>query len=151
MAFNIFTQMKYFFAIMFSAFFYNSLLSQENVNDLMIEYVAISRGTYEKIELRKNSFINIKGRKDANRDTLQFNDERWKEIVALVNKINLNELPYLIAPSKKRLYDGAAHAQLKIVFKDKIYESSGFDHGNPPNEIKSLIMYVLEIDKDGKD
>ena len=44
-------------------------------------------------------------------------------------------------------YDGAAHAKLKVFVNDKEYESSSFDHGNPPIEIKSLVEYIMTMSK----
>jgi hypothetical protein len=38
-------------------------------------------------------------------------------------------------PTEKRFYDGAAIANLKIIYKG-VNETPSFDHGSPPYEIK---------------
>jgi hypothetical protein len=48
----------------------------------------------------------------------------------------------LKAPSEKRFHDGAAMANLKIVHKEKTYQSKTFDHGTPPKEIEKLVKKI---------
>ena len=59
-----------------------------------------------------------------------------------LNKIDLENLPNLKAPTEKRFYDGAAIANLNIIYKGKKYQTSNFDHGFPPMEIKRLFEIV---------
>lgn len=142
--------MKYVFVLVFSLFFYSISFCQESMNDLKIGYVASSRGFYEKIEVSRALVVVHNDRKGDRSDSIKLNTGKWNEITALVNKIKLKNLPYLKAPSEKRMHDGAHHAQLIIVFEDRIYESSGFDHGNPPNDIRALINYILDLSRNNE-
>ena len=141
--------MKYIFVLVFSLL-YGTSFSQESMNDLKIGYVASLRGFYQKIEVSQALLVTHIDRKGDKSDSIKLNTGKWNEITALVNKIKLKSLPYLKAPSEKRMYDGAPHAQLKIALGDRIYESSGFDHGNPPNDIKALIDYIVDLTKNGE-
>ena len=49
--------------------------------------------------------------------TVKISNKQWREIVNLADKIKLKELSSLKAPSEKRKFDGAAHAQLKVFYK----------------------------------
>jgi hypothetical protein len=66
-------------------------------------------------------------------------DADWEELIATFKTIDLNGIASLKSPSEKRFYDGAAIGNLKINYKDKEYESSAFDHGYPPAEIKKFV------------
>jgi hypothetical protein len=66
----------------------------------------------------------------------------WKKIVEAFQEVDLEEIPNLKAPTEKRFYDGAAIANIKIIYKGKTYESNGFDHGNPPLEIEKLVNKI---------
>jgi hypothetical protein len=50
----------------------------------------------------------------------------------------MDSLAKLKAPTENDLYDGAAIANFKVTFQDKTYETTSFDHGFPPKEIKKL-------------
>jgi hypothetical protein len=63
------------------------------------------------------------------------------------NKVDLENLPNLKPPTQKRLYDGAAIAELKITFKGKTFETKSFDHGNPPMEIQKVVEIVNSLFK----
>lgn len=124
-----------------------SVFSQEKINDLSIEYEAISRGFYQKMKVSKKTFVyseDIAGKKS---NTVKISNKQWREIVNLADKIKLKELSSLKAPSEKRKFDGAAHAQLKVFYKNDINESSNFDHGNPPVDIKDLVEYIINLSK----
>jgi hypothetical protein len=62
--------------------------------------------------------------------------------VEAFQEVDLEEIPNLKAPTEKRFYDGAAIANINIIYKGKTYESNGFDHGNPPLEIEKLVNKI---------
>jgi hypothetical protein len=64
------------------------------------------------------------------------------ELVGYFETINLDSLATLKAPTQKRLHDGAAIANLKVVYKDKTYKTESFDHGFPPETIKILVTKI---------
>lgn len=123
------------------------VFSQEKISDFSLEYEAVSRSVYQKIEVNKDTFVFIEDRAGKKNSQGKISNKQWKKIVALVNKIKLKQLSSLKAPSENRKFDGAAHAKLKVLYKDDIFESSSFDHGNPPVEIKTLVEYIINISK----
>ena len=64
-------------------------------------------------------------------------------MVDAFKEINLEGMASLKAPTDKRLYDGAAHANISITLKGKTYTTEGFDHGYPPIEIENLINKLV--------
>ncbi len=73
--------------------------------------------------------------------------EDWEELVDCFNKMELDSLSKLKAPTEKRFHDGAAIANLKITVKDKTYETTSFDHGFPPKEIKKFVDKINSFAK----
>jgi len=114
---------------------------KQDINTAVIEYVAYTRGFYQKITIEKNTaeIINDRKRKPS---TIEISDADLKILAAIFKKINLDEIKNLKSPTEKRFYDGAAIAQLKITYKGNIYESQSFDHGYPPDEIKELVTKI---------
>ena len=122
---------------------------QQDLQTTVIEYVANTRGFYKKIMVQNQMVLVSKDRKGNDKPVqIKISDSDWKKLIADFQEINLNEVPNLKAPSEKRFYDGAAIANLKIIHKDKTYESTNFDHGNPPAEIKKLVVLINELDKE---
>jgi hypothetical protein len=122
---------------------------QQDLQTTVIEYVANTRGFYKKITVQNQMVLVSKDRKGNDKPVqIKISDSDWKKLIADFQEINLDEVPNLKAPSEKRFYDGAAIANLKIIHKDKTYESTNFDHGNPPAEIKKLVVLINGLDKE---
>ncbi|TDD99731.1 hypothetical protein [Flavobacterium cellulosilyticum] len=114
--------------------------SQQDCKDAVLEYTANTRGFYQKITIQNQTVMVSKDRSGNDKPiTTNITDKDWKELVGYFETINLDSLPTYKGPSQKRFHDGAAIANLKVVFKGKTYETSSFDHGNPPVEIKKLV------------
>ena len=79
--------------------------------------------------------------------TTRIADKDWKALVESFNKIELDSLPKLKGPTEKRFYDGAAIANFKITLKDQTYETTSFDHGFPPKEIKTIVDKINSFAK----
>jgi hypothetical protein len=134
--------MKLFAVILLSVFLSKSCESQ-NKNDLktaVLEYTANTRGFYQKITIQNQMVAVSKDRSGNDKPVaIKISDADWKELVGYFETINLDSLATLKAPTKKRLHDGAAIANLKVVYKDKTYKTESFDHGFPPETIKILV------------
>lgn len=128
----------------------NEETTRQQQKDYIIEYTAITRGSYKGIVINSNT-ITVKNGRDLEPVTKPCSKEIWEDIMQKLDSINLKALTNLVAPTQKRLYDGAAHANIKITIGDKTYETQGFDHGFPPEEIKILCDKVLEISDDKKE
>ena len=68
-----------------------------------------------------------------------------KDLSNLYQKVTLNDLNYYKAPTEKRFYDGAAIANLSVNYQGQVYNSQGFDHGNPPVEIADFINKIVSF------
>ena len=113
-------------------------------NDIVIEYSTLSRGSYKMIQL-SNKNISVQKSRSSKMMTKDCNDEEWNKIIDLVNALNLKNLSTLKAPSQARLYDGAAIANLKVIYNGATYNVPPFDHGKPANEIEAIVNQILSI------
>ena len=127
-----------------------SMVSQEKINEFAFEYEAVTRGFYQKIKVNKETLVFSEDRTVKKSSTVKLNNKQWNKILELVDEIKLKNLSSLKAPSEKRKFDGAAHSKLKVLYKDDLYQSSSFDHGNPPREIKGLVEYIIELSQSAK-
>lgn len=116
---------------------------KQDISTAVIEYTANTRGFYQKITIQKQT-VSISNDREGKDMPIQqkISDKDWKELVAEFQNVDLEGLPNLKAPTEKRFYDGAAIADLKISYKEKTYETTGFDHGFPPAEIEKLVTKI---------
>ncbi|PRZ26313.1 hypothetical protein [Flavobacterium granuli] len=120
----------------------------QEIDAAIIEYVANTRGFYQKIVVEKQQLSISKERDQQDKPVAtKISDADWNELINLFQDLNLEEIPDLKSPTEKRFYDGAAIANLKITYKGKIYESKSFDHGFPPVEIKKLVNKINSFAK----
>jgi hypothetical protein len=138
--------------MVFLTFFLGKGCSDESKQDMensVIEYIANTRGFYQKVEIKNNVFTVSKDRSGTEKPLVKkISDADWKELIKDFKEIKLNEMGSLKAPSEKRFYDGAAIATLKITYKDSIYESLNFDHGNPPVGIDKFVNKINKLAKE---
>lgn len=129
--------------------------SQETKNSLeneSIEYIANTRGFYQKIIIQNQEVSIYNNRNEEGKGTTtKISDTDWKELVKAFEAIQLDSLPTYKDPTQKRFYDGAPMAKLKITYKEKEYESLNFDHGFPPVEIEKLITIIVSFGKENND
>ena len=128
----------------------NSDKSNDQQKEYTIEYSAISRGIFKEITIN-NSSITVKKDRNTNPVTKKCSNEIWSKLTHILDEVDLKMLPELEAPTQKRLYDGAAHATLKVIVDGETYTTSSFDHGFPPEEIKDLCDKLIEISVDTKE
>jgi hypothetical protein len=142
--------MKLFAMILLSVFLSKSCESQTK-NDLktaVLEYTANTRGFYQKITIQDQTISISKDRSgNDKRVSIKISEKDWKELVGYFETINLESLASLKAPTEKRFYDGAAIANLQVVYKDKTYQTEAFDHGYPPEAIKKLVDKINSFAK----
>jgi heat shock protein HslJ len=124
----------------------NLKLSQEN--DYIIEYVATTRGFYTQVII-KNGIMSIQKDRDhkAPVETIVCSKENLETLNTLLNKIDFKKLSEYEGPTKKRLYDGAAIANLKITSLDNEYATPSFDHGYPNSNIKEFVNTITSMAK----
>ena len=69
--------------------------------------------------------------------------QEMKELERVFSELNLEKIPSLKAPTAKRLFDGAAIANLVISAGGKAYISKSFDHGFPPKDLEKIITLLV--------
>ncbi len=119
----------------------NCKIDQDN---LSIEYSAMSRGSYKQITINKSTISIIKQR-NTKPIIKECDEAYWQKITDLIKTIDIENISKLEAPSQKRLYDGAAIANLIITYNGTEYESASFDHGNPPKELEPIVKEILSV------
>jgi len=121
---------------------------KQDIKSAIIEYTANTRGFYQKIVIQDQTISVVTDRNsDANSAPEKISDANWKELIAAFQEIDLEGLPNLKAPSERRFYDGAAIGNLKVTYKDKTYQTDGFDHGTPPIEIARFVTKITSLAK----
>lgn len=120
-----------------------------DIQSAIVEYTANTRGFYQKIVIQNQTVSVYKDRKEtALPVTEKISDADWQDLIALFQEIDLEGLPNLKAPSEKRYYDGAAIGNLKVEYKEKTYQTDGFDHGTPPLEIARFVTKITALAKE---
>jgi hypothetical protein len=122
--------------------------SQNNLDlsTAKIEYTANSRGLYNNTVV-ENKTVSVTKTRDGKPVSNSLTDAELNTLISEFQKVNLEEIPSLKAPTQKRFHDGAAMANLKITYKGKTYESQTFDNGFPPEKIKNLVNTILSFSK----
>ena len=121
----------------------NAIGTSIEMKDIEIQYEANTRGFYNKLVL-KNATISSTNDRDGKENPIvqKVTDVDWSALNDEINKVDLENLPNLKAPTEKRFYDGAAIANLKIIYKGNTYQTTDFDHGFPPMQIKRVVEIV---------
>ena len=110
----------------------------------VLEYEALTRGSYHKITIENNKVMVILGR-GAKPIAFDITSEDLVNLAELYSKVDKEGLQNLKAPTEKRFYDGAAIAHFRVIEGDKTYESCAFDGGFPPAEIKEIVDKIIEV------
>lgn len=121
--------------------------SKMDLSTAKIEYTANSRGLYNSTVV-ENKTVSVTKTRDGKPVTSSLTDTQWNALINEFQKVNLEEIPSLKVPTEKRFHDGAAMANLKIIYKGKTYESQTFDNGFPPEKIKNLVNKILSFSKE---
>ncbi|MBF4515164.1 hypothetical protein IRZ71_02360 [Flavobacterium sp. ANB] len=118
-----------------------------DMTSTQIEYSALSRGYYKKIVVQ-NQTVSVTNGRDQQPVETKIDTAKWNQIVTEFEKVNLDGIATLKAPTEKRTYDGAAIGNLKITQNQKTYETTGFDNGYPPKEIEKLVNLLVDFTKE---
>lgn len=117
---------------------------QEKNSDLYsFEYEALTRGSYKKIVITQDTVTTIKDHEMKEVISRPISKTDWDKLVKALDKVNVEDLENLKAPSNKNHADAALAANLKVIKKDKTYGTPTFDHGNPPAEIAKLVNSMI--------
>lgn len=126
--------------------------TKNNLANASIEYIANTRGFYQKITIQNQEVSISRSRSEQGKGEItKISDADWKELVTAFETIQLDSLSTYKDPTQKRFYDGAAIASLKVNYKEKEYQSLSFDHGNPPVKIEKLVIKIVSFGKDNNE
>ncbi|UGU18233.1 hypothetical protein LS482_10185 [Sinomicrobium kalidii] len=113
--------------------------------DVRFYYNALSRGSFYDVTITREAITVKKSRNESDKIVVKTGDEDWKALLTELHKTDIARIRELKAPTDKRLYDGAAHAELIVTKDGEEYRSSGFDHGYPPEAIAPLVKTILGL------
>ncbi|MGV3461716.1 MAG: hypothetical protein ACO1N9_14805 [Flavobacterium sp.] len=116
-----------------------------------MEYKAYTRGSNKEVTVTRDKVEVKEIRLGKNIEaTYPLSKDNWNKLLALAQKIKLDKMEALEAPSKKHQFDGAMAANLTVTANGITYQSVTFDDGNPPSEIKALVDEIIGISGVGK-
>lgn len=110
-----------------------------------ITYEASTRGQFLQIKVFPKQIEVFKARGVADPIIQEISSEEWQALVEAVNQLELQTINTLSAPSNDRARDAALAAQVSIKNDQGVYDSSIFDHKNPPPALETLVNQVLSI------
>ena len=120
----------------------SSLKCSQNNTLLKIEYKAATRGASKYILITKNegSYAILNST-----STFITKKEDWDTLINLVNKLDVQQIGNLKRPTTNSYSDAAMSATVIFTFSDKVLESSSFDDGSPPDELKEIINKLITM------
>lgn len=117
---------------------------KKQAEDITITYEAITRGSSMVITAKQGT-VTTNTVMMEKKSTVSVTPAEWNEVIAELEKVDLDKIKELKAPTNKRFYDGALIASITVQLKDTVYHSSSFDHGNPPAEIEALVNKIISL------
>jgi hypothetical protein len=115
-------------------------------DDISITYEASTRGSYQKIDITKAQ-ITVANDRSGNTITKECNEADWKEVVALLDKIDAEKLNGTTVKDEDIARDAAIPATLTIKYKDNTITSKTISHGNPPSYLAPLLTKIQAMAK----
>tara|TARA_B100000902_G_scaffold227087_1_gene215646 strand:- start:296 stop:745 length:450 start_codon:yes stop_codon:yes gene_type:complete len=146
--------MKFFFTVCLliisnsSCIFNKSIPAYNNKeNDtLEIIYTQFSRGFFKEIHIEKSKITTYLNYQKTKIEEKKINQLDWDKCILYIQKIDRNKISKLKSPTNNRQTDKVHYAKLVILLNDKSKISSpDFDHGFPPDLIKPLVDFILNL------
>ncbi len=140
--------MKKAIVLLFTILFFAGCAGQKKAVDssIKVEYKVYSRGFYQTIRV-ENQLVFISKSREEKPVAFKLSATEWNNCNTMLQELDVASLHNWKAPTEKRLFDGAAIANLKITKQGKTYESQSFDHGYPPAETEKIVNKMLSFVK----
>ena len=110
-----------------------------------IRYTAATRGYYYQVQVSPMVMQIRMDRNTPDELTYRVDAENWDALLALIEAIDLKKLESIQGSTELQAVDRSAYATLRVFTREKQFQSTPFDHGNPPEEIRQLVGAVLEL------
>ena len=107
-----------------------------------IELTEQTRGTNRKFTLTPN---NLKTSVNNNITDSKITSSEWAAILHENNKLDLSKISTYQSTTTGRFSDRALSSKIIISSEEDLYQSSTFDSGNPPAELKSLYDEIQKL------
>lgn len=120
-----------------------SILSKKSISK--IETISLSeqtRGTNRVFTLSNGK---LESSLNGNRTIKELPPNDWSKILEYTEEINTDDISKLESPSTKRYSDAALASHITITKNGSDYQSSTFDSGNPPLELRNLYNEIQRI------
>ena len=116
-----------------------------NNKEIVFVYKYYTRGFYKEHHVGQEkiiTFLDYAKTKFTEKDVIPMD---WANAINLLTKIDLTAFENLEAPSSLRHTDHVQHGELTIKINNTTFRSRNFDHGNPPEKIKSIVTQLLTM------
>lgn len=110
-----------------------------------IRYTAATRGYYYQVQVSPMVMQIRMDRNTPDELVYRVDAENWDALLALIEAIDLKKLESLQGSTELQAVDRSAYATLRVFTRERQFQSSPFDHGNPPTEIQPLVSAILEL------
>ena len=146
--------MKFFFNVFLlilsnSSCVFSKSISEYNTKEydnIEIIYTHFSRGFFKEIHIEKSKITTYLNYQKTEIKERKIKCKEWNKCVSFLRKINKNKISKLIPPTNNRQTDKVHYAKFTVIFNGKSKISSpDFDHGFPPDLIKPLIDFMLNL------
>jgi len=107
-------------------------------------FEAHTRGYFKNITVEEGK-IYVQTAREAKPVYWQIAKDDYNQLSLLFQKITIEKLPDLVAPTEKRFYDAEPFANFSVIASDSTYRTPDFDAGFPPKDIEKLVKKMVEI------
>jgi len=117
-----------------------------NIMDITeITYSASTRGYFYQVMVMPTMMQVRMDRRSEDGQVYAIEIEEWDALLSLIEAIELKKLDDIEPATSWQEADRAPMAGLVVKTMERKFKSPGFDHGNPPEEIKPLVNALLEL------
>ena len=117
-----------------------------NIMDITeITYSASTRGYFYQVMVMPTMMKVRMDRKSEDGQVYPIEIEDWDVLLSLIEAIELKKIDDIEPTTSWQEVDRAPMAGLVVKTMEKKFKSPGFDHGNPPDEIRPLVEALLEL------
>jgi hypothetical protein len=116
---------------------------------LEIELSKQSRGFQEFVRITPDSMFvlqeNRKGTGSAKDFKRAVTEQEWQNLLLLIQRVNLQDLPSLPLPTMNRASDAAMHSTITVKTKDGKSYAHGYDDENPHEALQPLHQAIRDL------